>query len=69
MRYILIGAMLSVCLSGCSSSETKTTDILIVDGCAIEIKGISSVTADHISKNWKVGKDCQINQSTDYTKQ
>lgn len=51
--------MLSVCLLGCSSHST-TADILIVDGCMVDIKGISAAQAAEIAKNWKFGKDCEL---------
>lgn len=54
--------LVSVLLAGCSSNQ-QTTDIMIVDGCMIEIKGLLSETANDIEKNWRVGDDCELNST------
>ena len=56
---LLAGCAL-LCVGGCASKQ-MTADILVVDGCMIEIKGVSSLTADEIKKNWTIGDDCTLN--------
>lgn len=59
-----MGLLVSVFLSGCGSTHQQTTDIMIVDGCIIEIKGLSHASASDIQKNWSVDENCVLNTNS-----
>lgn len=48
-----------VLLAGCST-HNSTADVMVVDGCMIEIKGLSATQASDIAKTWTFGDDCSL---------
>ena len=62
----LLGFIASVFLAGCASQQS-TAEIIVVDGCMVSIKGLSSIQADEISRSWNFNNDCVLitNSETD----
>jgi hypothetical protein len=50
---------LMVCVGGCSS-KNAAGEITVVDGCMVDIRGISIDQAAEIVKTWDFGDDCEL---------
>ena len=61
---LLMAVIPTLLLSGCSLQQTAS-DILIVDGCIVTIKGLSSLQTDELIKTWNIEPDCQIEVRTE----
>lgn len=57
------GCALLLCVGGCShySGQGKVT---ILDGCMVEITGISTLQAQDIIKTWDIDPNCQVEVNT-----
>ena len=67
MKHILLGLLVPVLyLAGCASSQQTGVTVLIVDGCLVEIKGLSSSRAEEIIRSWDFGDDCSVDTATSY---
>ena len=62
---ILMGALLSVCLSGCALSKQDIMEVEIVDGCMIKIRGVESIKSSEMERGWTVGEKCNLKMNVD----
>ena len=64
---LLLAAVLPLLLCGCRASSSTAANIQVVDGCMLEITGISSEQASDIVKSWDFDKDCELEVRREFT--
>ena len=61
MRYTAVILLCALLMGGCGTlrDSYNKSEVLIVDGCVIHIKGMKIDTASEL-QNWDFDKDCEV---------
>lgn len=56
----LLGLIVFVLLTGCVFDKKRAIDVMIIDGCLVDIKGLTIESGKTLLNTWDIGDDCVI---------